>query len=246
MTGAKGTLAGPLSAERIVVDHEAAHIDVRGLSVVSRPRALLIGPRRRSSSSSFASIDGATEGAARAAAVRAALPASRASAFTRRRSAIGNVGLTLQGRTAHPGAQATRLARAHALAPRPRSARRARPGRPGRAAHWRCARPSRWDCARTCVASGNCPAGRLQYAFARRRRSGNLDRLDANLQLDAPAQLAFRRHAARPDRTAARQGTFRADGFRRLALGAGGSVSATERIDHARGGHRVARAWTAR
>ena len=43
VTGARGTLAGPLSMERLVVDHEAAHIDVQGLSMVSRPRALLIG-----------------------------------------------------------------------------------------------------------------------------------------------------------------------------------------------------------
>ncbi|MGI9245446.1 MAG: hypothetical protein ACR2I8_01880, partial [Steroidobacteraceae bacterium] len=43
VTGARGTLAGPLAADRIVVDHEAAFIELRGLRVVSSPRALLAG-----------------------------------------------------------------------------------------------------------------------------------------------------------------------------------------------------------
>jgi translocation and assembly module TamB len=43
VTGARGTLAGPLAVERVVVDHEAVHIDARGLHVVSRLRALVIG-----------------------------------------------------------------------------------------------------------------------------------------------------------------------------------------------------------
>jgi translocation and assembly module TamB len=43
VTGARGTLAGPLSVERIVVDHAAAHIDARGVSVLPKPRALIIG-----------------------------------------------------------------------------------------------------------------------------------------------------------------------------------------------------------
>jgi translocation and assembly module TamB len=43
VTGARGTLAGPLSVDRIVVDHEAVHIDARGIRVVSRPRGLIVG-----------------------------------------------------------------------------------------------------------------------------------------------------------------------------------------------------------
>jgi translocation and assembly module TamB len=43
VTGAEGTLAGPLAADRIVVDHAAVHIDARGLRVVARPRTLLAG-----------------------------------------------------------------------------------------------------------------------------------------------------------------------------------------------------------
>jgi translocation and assembly module TamB len=43
VTGARGTLAGPLEADRIVIDHEAARIELRQVRVVSRVRALAIG-----------------------------------------------------------------------------------------------------------------------------------------------------------------------------------------------------------
>ena len=43
LTGAKGTLAGPLSFDRLVVDHEAAYIDARDVTVVSKPGALIVG-----------------------------------------------------------------------------------------------------------------------------------------------------------------------------------------------------------
>jgi translocation and assembly module TamB len=46
ITGARGTLAGPLDAERIVVDHEALHLEVRGLHVALQPRSLLAGTVR--------------------------------------------------------------------------------------------------------------------------------------------------------------------------------------------------------
>ena len=43
VSGVRGTLAGPLEADRIVIDHEAAHIELRQVRVVSRVRALQIG-----------------------------------------------------------------------------------------------------------------------------------------------------------------------------------------------------------
>jgi translocation and assembly module TamB len=42
-TGARGSLAGPLSFDRIVVDHEAAHIDARGVRLVSSAGGMLVG-----------------------------------------------------------------------------------------------------------------------------------------------------------------------------------------------------------
>jgi translocation and assembly module TamB len=41
--GARGSIAGPLSADRIVVDHAAAHIVARGLSVNPAPGGLVVG-----------------------------------------------------------------------------------------------------------------------------------------------------------------------------------------------------------
>ena len=46
VVGATGTLAGPLSADRIVVDHEAVHVDVRGVRCELRARHLLTGTVR--------------------------------------------------------------------------------------------------------------------------------------------------------------------------------------------------------
>ncbi|HVN41482.1 MAG TPA: hypothetical protein VMT50_01775, partial [Steroidobacteraceae bacterium] len=46
VTGASGTLAGPLSADRIVVDHRTVHVEVRGLQVRPRIAALLGGAIR--------------------------------------------------------------------------------------------------------------------------------------------------------------------------------------------------------
>jgi translocation and assembly module TamB len=43
VTGARGTLAGSLAADQITVDHEAAHIVIRGLSVDPDPSGLIIG-----------------------------------------------------------------------------------------------------------------------------------------------------------------------------------------------------------
>ena len=42
-TGASGTLAGPLSVQRLVVDHDAVRIEVRGLHLDARLRSLLAG-----------------------------------------------------------------------------------------------------------------------------------------------------------------------------------------------------------
>ena len=41
--GARGTLSGPLDFDRIDVDHEAVHIEARGLHVVSQVRQLMLG-----------------------------------------------------------------------------------------------------------------------------------------------------------------------------------------------------------
>ncbi len=41
--GARGTIAGSLAADQIIVDHEAAHIVVRGLSVDPDPSGLIVG-----------------------------------------------------------------------------------------------------------------------------------------------------------------------------------------------------------
>jgi len=41
--GVEGTLAGPLTAGRIVVDHEALHLEVGGLHVAAQPHTLLAG-----------------------------------------------------------------------------------------------------------------------------------------------------------------------------------------------------------
>ena len=41
--GARGTLAGSLAADQIIVEHEAAHIVVRGLSVNPDPSGLIVG-----------------------------------------------------------------------------------------------------------------------------------------------------------------------------------------------------------
>lgn len=41
--GASGTLAGPLTVERLVVDHEAVHIEARGVQLDARMRSLLAG-----------------------------------------------------------------------------------------------------------------------------------------------------------------------------------------------------------
>jgi translocation and assembly module TamB len=43
VTGAKGVLAGALSADRVVVDHEAVHIEARGLRAQPRVRGLFAG-----------------------------------------------------------------------------------------------------------------------------------------------------------------------------------------------------------
>ncbi len=56
VTGARGTLAGPLEIERIVVDHESAHVDARRLRVVSHPGSLVAG-RLRLDDLSIASVD---------------------------------------------------------------------------------------------------------------------------------------------------------------------------------------------
>jgi translocation and assembly module TamB len=42
-TGASGTLAGPLTIERLVIDHEATRIEARGVQLDARVRALLAG-----------------------------------------------------------------------------------------------------------------------------------------------------------------------------------------------------------
>ena len=41
--GARGSIAGPLSADSVVVDHEAAHVVVRGLTVNPEPSGLIAG-----------------------------------------------------------------------------------------------------------------------------------------------------------------------------------------------------------
>jgi len=46
VVGASGTLAGPLSADRIIVDHRTVHIDVRGIHVRPRVAALWTGTVR--------------------------------------------------------------------------------------------------------------------------------------------------------------------------------------------------------
>ena len=43
VAGARGTLAGPLTADRIVVDHEAVHVEAAGVRLAITPAALLAG-----------------------------------------------------------------------------------------------------------------------------------------------------------------------------------------------------------
>ena len=45
-TGARGTLTGPLDVDRIVVDHEALHLEAHDLHVAVQPRPLLAGTAR--------------------------------------------------------------------------------------------------------------------------------------------------------------------------------------------------------
>ena len=208
--GARGTIAGPLDGRQHLVDHEAAHIVVRGLSVDPEPSGLIVG---------HIGLEGL---------------------------AVSHLAVTLKERPPQPdkppyflpsGLRIT--APGFRLGDIGSRCRRAA-HRSGEATgslsvtRWRLDL-DRWTCADRTATSRQpgvrateplglrtdlrgewrLPGDDFEYRFRVVTR-GNLDRLGADIFLDAPAKLMFRGHIARLDRATARERHF-AHGRRSMA-----------------------------
>ena len=209
VTGARGQLAGPLSFDRLVVDHEAAHIDAQGVSVVSNPRALLIG-RVTLDRLVIGKIDVRLK-------ERPEQPPSEphflppglsihAPSFR-----IGNIGVTLKGGQRIPVEHLRgTLALTRWRLDLDSLTVRAPDGRVNGTLALRATEPL--GLRTNLRGHWRFPQDAFEYVFAL-QTSGNLDRLAATVKLDAPAQLSFNGTLLDLTEQPRASGTFRAMDF---------------------------------
>ncbi len=125
--GARGSIAGPLTADSVTVDHEAAHVVARGLTVNPEPSGLIVG---------HFGLEGLTVSRLEVTLKERPPQPEKPPYFlpaglhiTAPDFRLGNIALTLKSGQRIEARAATRFTQRDALAARPRPRRRARTGR---------------------------------------------------------------------------------------------------------------------
>jgi translocation and assembly module TamB len=209
VTRPRGTLAGPLAAERVVVDHDAVHVEIDDLRVIANPATLLAGRLTLSSLEAAKVAVRLAERPEQPKSETRFLP--RGLSIRARAVRIDDVEVVLQGGqriVAHEARASLTLTRwrldVDSLALR---------GPQGRLMGSLALRASEPLGLRTQLrGEWRLPGDDVEYRFRIETR-GKLDRLGAELYLDAPARLSFSGTLLDLTEHPRAQGTLRAADF---------------------------------
>ncbi len=235
--GARGSIAGPLTADSVVVDHEAAHVVARGLTLNPEPSGLIVG--------NFG-LEGLAVSRLEVTLKERPPQPDKPPYFlpsglhiTAPHFRLGDIALTLtsgqriEAREIKGSLSVTRWR----LDLDPVDVR----GPNGHISGNLALRASQPLGLRTDLRGDwRLPDDEFEYRFRVVTR-GTLDRLGADVFLDAPAKLSFAGTLLDLTKQPRAEGTFRMTAFDGSPVGARGAIPAIDRHDHARRGPGVAR-----